>query len=102
VCGLTASEGDRDMPHRRIGLSAMPMALTGLDMRDIAHVDLGILHSLHGAWRTCGLGRKLDSSGRRPARHYVEIVPLTGTNGMSRERLSWSFMSKRPLLDALP
>ena len=27
---------------------------------------------------------------------------LAGTHGMSRERLSWSFMSKRPLLDALP
>ena len=42
MCGLTASEGDRDMPHRRIGLSAMPMALTGLDMRNIAHVDLAL------------------------------------------------------------
>jgi hypothetical protein len=40
VCGLTANECDRDMPHRRIGLGAMPMAFTGLDMHDITHVDL--------------------------------------------------------------
>ena len=38
--GLTANECDRDMPHRRIGLGAMPMAFAGLDMRDIAHVNL--------------------------------------------------------------
>jgi len=30
--GLTANECDRDMSHRRIGLGAMPMPFTGLDM----------------------------------------------------------------------
>jgi hypothetical protein len=28
------------MPHRRIGLGAMPMAFTGLDMDNITHIDL--------------------------------------------------------------
>jgi hypothetical protein len=37
---LTADERDRDVPHRRVGLSAMPMAFTGLDVHDVAHVDL--------------------------------------------------------------
>jgi hypothetical protein len=32
---LTADECDRDMPHRRTGPSAMPMAFTGLDVYDI-------------------------------------------------------------------
>jgi hypothetical protein len=30
------------MPHRRIGLGAMPMSFTGVDMRDITHVDLAL------------------------------------------------------------
>src|SRR5260370_14799509 len=38
--GLTPNQGDRDMTHRRIGLGAMPMAFAGLDMHDIADVDL--------------------------------------------------------------
>ena len=40
VGGLTANGRDRDMPHRRIGLGAMPMAFTSLDVHDITHVDL--------------------------------------------------------------
>ena len=40
---LDCNECDRDMPHRRIGLGAMPMAFTGLDMHDITHVDLTLL-----------------------------------------------------------
>src|SRR5271169_5211711 len=42
VCGLAANGCDRDMPHRRIGLGAMPMTFTGLDMHDIADVDLAL------------------------------------------------------------
>ena len=38
--GLTANECDRDMSHRRIGLGAMPMPFTGLDMHDITHINL--------------------------------------------------------------
>src|SRR6266404_4039620 len=41
--GLAADGGDRDMPHRRVGLGAMPMALTGLDVHDITHIDLTLL-----------------------------------------------------------
>src|SRR6266446_6433892 len=40
--GLTANCRDRDMPHRRIGLGAMPMAFAGLDVHDIA-VDLALI-----------------------------------------------------------
>jgi hypothetical protein len=40
VCRLTADERDRDVPHRRVALSAMPMAFTGLDVHDVTHVDL--------------------------------------------------------------
>src|SRR5215469_929353 len=31
------------MPHRRVGLGAMPMTFAGLDMHDIAHIDLSLL-----------------------------------------------------------
>src|SRR5215471_15319782 len=37
--GLTADRGDRDMPHRRVGLGSMPMALAGLDVNDVADID---------------------------------------------------------------
>jgi hypothetical protein len=43
VCGLAANRCDRDMPHRGICLGAMPMALAGLDMHDIADIDLALL-----------------------------------------------------------
>ena len=42
--GLTADGRDRDVPHRRIGLGAMPMAFTGLDVHDVARMTL-----LHGS-----------------------------------------------------
>ena len=40
VGGLPADERGRDVPHRRVGLGAMPMAFTGLDMDDIPDIDL--------------------------------------------------------------
>jgi len=42
VGSLTADKCDRDMPHRRIGLGAVPMALTGFDVDDIADIDLAL------------------------------------------------------------
>src|SRR5215469_11979250 len=42
-CGFAADCRDRDVPHRRIGLGAMPMALAGLDVHDIADIDLTLL-----------------------------------------------------------
>jgi hypothetical protein len=36
---LAANGCDRDVPHRRIGLGAMPMAFTGLDMHDITPIN---------------------------------------------------------------
>src|SRR6516165_333166 len=41
--GFAADRGDRDVPHGRIGLGAMPMAFAGLDVHDIAHIDLTLL-----------------------------------------------------------
>src|SRR6266436_6790225 len=41
--GLAADGGDRDMPHRRVCLGAMPMALTSLDVHDITDIDLTLL-----------------------------------------------------------
>jgi hypothetical protein len=42
VGGLTAGQCYRDMPHGRIGFGAMPVALTGPDMDDIADIDLAL------------------------------------------------------------
>src|SRR5205085_5679930 len=36
--GLTADCRDRDVPHRRIRLGAMPVALAGLDVHDVADI----------------------------------------------------------------
>src|SRR5437899_2496323 len=40
---LTADRRDRDMAHRRVGLGAVPMAFAGLDVHDIADIDLLLL-----------------------------------------------------------
>src|SRR4051794_30588871 len=40
--GLAAGQCDRDVPHRRVGLGAVPVALAGLDMRDVADIDLAL------------------------------------------------------------
>lgn len=41
--GLTADQRDRDVPHRRIRLGAVPVAFAGLDVHDIADIDLFLL-----------------------------------------------------------
>src|SRR6516162_5781866 len=40
---LTANERDRNVSHGRIGLGAMPMALTSLYVHHVADVDLALL-----------------------------------------------------------
>src|SRR5215831_20381110 len=40
--GLAADEGDRDVAHRRIGLRAVPMALAGLDLHNVARIDFAL------------------------------------------------------------
>ena len=40
--GLAAGQRDRDVPHRRVGLGAVPVAFAGLDMRDVADIDLAL------------------------------------------------------------
>jgi hypothetical protein len=39
---LTTNERDRNVPHGRIGLGAMPMALTSLDVCYVTDVDLSL------------------------------------------------------------
>src|SRR5437763_13828312 len=64
--GLAADEGDRDVPHRRVGLGAMPMPFARLDVRDIADVDLLLL----------ALGRH-HAGARGPDQHLVAIMGVT-------------------------
>src|SRR5438105_2390627 len=76
------------MPHRRIGLSAMPMALTGRDMRDIAHVDLAlfVLRRHHAGAR--GHDQDLVAAMGVPARRatlaeiYDAAVVVRGIAGL--------------------
>src|SRR3954465_6273198 len=37
---LPADGGDRDVAHCRVGLGAVPMAFAGLDVHDVADIDL--------------------------------------------------------------
>jgi hypothetical protein len=41
--GLAPDHRDRDMPHRRLRLGAVPMPLAGLDLHYVPHVDLHLL-----------------------------------------------------------
>jgi hypothetical protein len=45
VGGLTAGECDRDMPHRRIGLGAMPIAFTNITNIDLVLFMFGCDHA---------------------------------------------------------
>jgi hypothetical protein len=78
---LTANECDRDMPHRRVALGAMPMAFTGLDVHDVAHIDLTLfmLRRHHAGAR--GDDQDLVARMRMPTRgatlaevHYAAII----------------------------
>src|SRR6266436_4497374 len=89
VCGLTANECDCDMSHRRIGLGAMPMAFTGLDMHDITHVDLTLfmLRCHHAGAR--GHDQQLVASMRMPSRgaplaevHHAAVI-VRGVAGLN-------------------
>src|SRR5215470_2606826 len=63
--GLTANECDRHMPHRRIGLGAMPMALAGLDVCHIADVELALL-----------MLRRHDAGARSHDQDLIAIVDM--------------------------
>src|SRR5215467_591061 len=63
--GLTANECDRNMPHRRIGLGAMPMALASLDVCHIADVDLALL-----------MLRRHDAGARSHDQDLIAIVDM--------------------------
>ena len=40
---LAAHQGNRDMAHCRIGLGAVPMPLTRLDLYDVSRIDFALL-----------------------------------------------------------
>ena len=79
--GLTADGGNRDMSHCCIGLGAMPMALTGLDVHHIAHVDLALfmLRRHHAGARSHDqdlvAGMRVPSGGAALAEiHHAAVV----------------------------
>jgi hypothetical protein len=81
VCRLTANGRDRDVPHRRIRLGAMPMAFAGLDMHDIADIDLTLFVLRRHHARARGHDQDLVAVMRMPSRgaalaevHYAAVV----------------------------
>ena len=89
MCGLAANGCDGDMPHRRIGLGAMPMAFTGLDMHDIAHVDLALFMLVCDHARARGDDQHLVAVMRMPTRgatlaevHHAAII-IRGIPGLN-------------------
>src|SRR5262245_36066449 len=63
--GLTADERDRNVPHGRIGLGAMPVALASLDVCHIADIDLALL-----------MLRRHDAGARSHDQDLVAIVDM--------------------------
>ena len=89
MCGLAADRCDRDMPHRGIGLGAMPMALAGLDMHDIAHVDLALFMLVCDYTGARGHDQHLVAVMRMPSRgatlaevHHAAII-IRGVPGLN-------------------
>src|SRR5215471_169714 len=62
---LAANEGNRDVPHGCVGLGAMPMALTSLDVRHVADVDLALL-----------MLRRHDAGARSHDQDLIAIVDM--------------------------
>jgi hypothetical protein len=94
VGGLATDERNRNMPHRRIGFGAMPMALTGLDMDDITDSDLALV--MLGRHHAGARGRyqqlvtvvRMPPRGAAPAEiHHAAVIVgrVTGLNdGLAR------------------
>ena len=81
MCGLTADGCDRDVAHRRVGLGAMPMAFAGLDVHDIADVDLTLLMLRRHHAGTRGHDQHLVAVMRMPPRgatlaevHHATVI----------------------------
>src|SRR5262245_2072788 len=67
---LAADSGDRDMRHRRIRLSAVPVPLAGFDMHDVADGYLALFT----------LRRDHASAGR----HHQDLITVVGMPSGSR------------------
>src|SRR5215475_11592254 len=63
--GLAANERDRNVPHGRIGLGAVPMALASLDVRHVTDVDLPLL-----------MLRRHDAGARSHDQDLIAIVDM--------------------------
>src|SRR5215472_11919999 len=66
--GFAADGGDRDMPHCRIGLGAMPMAIAGLYVHDITDINLTLPVLVCDHPRARGHDQYLVAVMRMPAR----------------------------------
>jgi len=89
VGSLTANGRDRDMPHCRIGLGAMPMAFASLDMHDITHVDLVlfVLRRHHAGARRYHQDlvavMRVPSCGAALAEIYHAAIIVRGVSGLN-------------------
>src|SRR5215469_16954354 len=66
--GFAADGGDRDVSHCRISLGAVPMALAGLYMHDIADIDLTLFALVRHHARARRHDQYLVAIMRMPAR----------------------------------
>src|SRR6266851_1704058 len=92
--GLAADRRNRDMAHRRIGFGAMPMALAGLDVHDIADIDLALVmlgcdHSRargHDQDLVAGMGMPTGGATLAEVHHAAIIVRRVPRldNGLTR------------------
>src|ERR1019366_6304617 len=79
---LTANRRDRDVAHRRIGFGTMPMAFTGLDVHDIAHVDLTLFPLVrhhagargHDQYLVAGMGMPARGAALAEIHHTAVVV----------------------------
>ena len=91
MCRLTANEGDRDMPHRRISLGAMPMAFAGPDMHDVADIDLTLFMLRRHHAGAGGDDQDLVAGMRMPTRSatLAEVHHAAGLQHQAGDRDHW-------------
>src|SRR5580700_8097816 len=104
--GLAADGGDRDVTHRRVGLGAMPMAFAGLDVHDIADIDLFlfVLGRHHAGTRghdqdlVAGMGMPTRRAALAEVHHAAVVV--SGVAGLD-DGLARPRHRPRPAFDPL-
>src|SRR5438270_5224855 len=102
--GLATDQRDRDVAHRRVGLGAVPMALAGLDVHDVADLDLALLVLVGDLAGARGHDEDLVAGMRVPAGRaaLAEIddaaVVIRGLAGLDN-RLAGALDRSGPALD---